>query len=105
MDRLNFTYGTIPNMQVIRSDPRPNLVLRMVASLLANESLLNQPEMTTSETMSETTSGEFLTTLDEIEVTDEILSIQSDCSICLDSFLLRIRIVSTPSFNNRFVSD
>ena len=119
MDRMNVTFGEIPNLQVMGRGLNPALwdlssgqgstnVLRMIDSLIRNDDILSRTINSESQNDGLTpVSEEFLTNLEEFEVTEfsgegEDLT-SKECSICLESFKIGDKCIRLPCKDNQHV--
>ena len=124
MDRMNVTFGEIPNLQVMGRGLNPALwnlssgqgstnVLRMIDSLIRNEDILRRTINSESQNDGLTpVSEEFLTNLEEFEISEvgegegegegEDLT-SKECSICLESFKIGDKCIRLPCKDNHHV--
>jgi hypothetical protein len=120
MDRMNVTFGEIPNLQVMGRGLNPALwdlssgqgsvnVLRMIDSLIRNEDILGRTINSESQNDGLTpVSEEFLTNLEEFEISEvregegEDLT-SKECSICLESFKIGDKCIRLPCKDNHHV--
>ena len=119
MDRMNVTFGEIPNLQVMGRGLNPALwnlssgqgstnVLRMIDSLIRNEDILRRTINSESQNDGLTpVSEEFLTNLEEFEIIEfsgegEDLT-SKECSICLESFKIGDKCIRLPCKDNQHV--
>ena len=120
MDRMNVTFGEIPNLQVMGRGLNPALwdlssgqgstnVLRMIDSLIRNDDILGRTINSESHNDGLTpVSEEFLTNLEEFEISEvregegEDLT-SKECSICLESFKIGDKCIRLPCKDNHHV--
>ena len=96
MSQLNINFGIIPNIQIV--DRNQSLLHRMVTSLIENDNILN--ETINLDENNNNTSTEFINNLEEIDITDEIIEKNSECSICLESFKKGDKCIKLPCKDN-----
>lgn len=117
MDRMNVTFGEIPNLQVMGRGLNPALwdlssgqgstnVLRMIDSLIRNDDILGRTINSESQNDGLTpVSEEFLANLEEFEISEsssEDLT-SKECSICLESFKIGDKCIRLPCKDNHHV--
>jgi hypothetical protein len=120
MDRINVTFGEIPNLQIMGRGLNPagiwgissqgsTNVLRMIDSLIRNDDILGRTINSESQNDGLTpVSEEFLTNLEEFEISEvgegegEDLT-SKECSICLESFKIGDKCIRLPCKDNHHV--
>ena len=122
MDRMNVTFGEIPNLQVMGRGLNPALwdlsssqgsvnVLRMIDSLIRNDDITMRPINSESQNNGLTpVSEEFLANLEEFEISEvgerdregEDLT-SKECSICLEPFKIGDKCIRLPCKDNHHV--